>query len=48
MDILRVKILIEKMLRAFFTLFQRFRQPKVLLGRWGYHWEKKLVQTYYD
>lgn len=26
-----------------------FKEPKVLLGRWGYHWEiNKMVKKYYD
>ena len=36
--------------RIFYNMiFLRSNGDKILLGRWGYHWEKnKVLQKYYD
>jgi hypothetical protein len=33
----------------FITQFMKTREPPLVLGRWGYHWESKLLhQKFYD
>ncbi len=40
--------LIDKMLVTFLRFFKMNKLPNTYLGRWGYHWDKTKMNTYYD
>ena len=41
--------MIRMLYRLFRYLYSEFRTEKIVLGRWGYHWDiTKNTQKYYD